>query len=822
MMKKCIAVFAAAVTMVTAVVFAQAAESCDLIFTQKQGGKYIFCNNREGIRSTDLADISTENPKFLMNNEQLSPDKYAFFASFQNKTNLNHNGDVIAAKGFDIEVDVVFAAREDTEITIERLGFEVPQHYNVFLDGTEYSVEDEWGCFNAWASYLDMPIRRINSGNAGYPSGFEPITFTVKAGERVWLSEFIDNYTAIPYHQSVLIIADFKINSGLCDVNVAGFKSTGKMGDRSGFRETASFGSYYRDRQHKGISDGLNEVTAELEYTVDDGTPSGELPVTVYNQYKPEGNTVKKWYTHLNPRADEWSYDLCAESDMISLKYYDPLKLTYYGEAVPEEERTPYYIFDTKHTDISEYKKEYGNKSQYIPNRELKDGEGQDHVCYLGNYGVIYNYNIKVKNNGNKKRYLIYKLATSSNNIVYTKDCDGNVINGYALSKGTSYTRILDDMACLPIPAQSETSYTVCVILPPNYSGGMENSLYLSDYPSLIETYETKTSGIVKDRYFTGKNYYKWEKGSLYISEDRTEWTEAVLPSSVKNSIRGYETDYELYYTGNGYTLRPCLYDAGVYYYAFSAYRDMFLLDENFNLKAKQSFGSYPAGFTCANGVYYVKLAGSVFRSAEFKWWDVKQHELPCWNYGTLSALNDNGRIKLSDNGTDFYNVDYRNFKPEYIDSYGDYYYYADGRTLYLSKEGIYWRHIVFNERIRSFEVIGGNVIVNGKQSKPLPEFNDSVVLKCDGKYISTEVESLLIDNSPYIAMRPAAQVLGFDIEWRDGELCLSRDGSSVTIGKEDGVFIFEENSYAPLRVFAEELGFDVKYNAFSQVAVIE
>ncbi len=819
--KSLITVLLTSIFLAAASATAFAVESCDLIFTQKQGGKYIFCNNREGIRSTDLADISTEYPKFIMNNERLTPERYAFFASFQNKTNLDHNGNVVSPKGFDIELDTVFIAREDTEITIERLGFEVPKHYTVFLEGTQYQVEDEWGCFNAWASYLGMPIRQINSGNSYYPDGFEPVTFTVKAGERVWLSEFIENYVPVPYHRSVHIISDFTINSGLCDVNVAAFKSTGNTGDRSGFRETAAFGSYYRDRQHKGISDGLNEVTAKLQYTVDDSTPVGKLPVTVYNYYKPEGNTITDWYTHLNPRADEWSYELCAQSDMIALKYYDPLKRSYYGDGVPDSERDDYYIFDINHTDIAEYKKEYGAKYRYVPNRELEDGEGQDYVCYLGNYGVIYNYDIEITNNGNKKRYLIYKLATSSNNIVYVKDSEGNVINGYALNKGISDTRKSDDMVCVPIPAQTTSRYTVCVILTPNYSGGMQNSLYIANYPSLIETYETERGGIAKDKFFTGKNYYKWEKGSLYISDDRENWNQVMLPSAVKNSIRGYETDYALYYTGNGYTLRPSLYDAGVYYYAFAPYREMFLLDENFNLKSKQTFGSYPEAFTCANGVYYVRLSGTVFRSMEFKWWDVKSHELPCWNYGPLSALNDNGRIKLSEDGVEFSGVIYKDFEPGYIDAYGEYYYYTEGRTLYLSKEGIYWRSIVFNDRIKSFEVTGKTVIVNGELEKPLPEFNETVVLKTDGKYISSEVESLLIDNSPFIAMRPAAEMLGYEIKWDNGQLTLIKNGNITVLGADDGVFVKDENSYAPLRVFVEKLGCSAAYNSAAYVAEI-
>ena len=81
----------------------------------------------------------------------------------------------------------------------------------------------------------------------------------------------------------------------------------------------------------------------------------------------PEGNTIEKWYTHLNPRADEWSYDLCAESDMLSFRYDDPYKTTYYGSDIPAQERDTTYIFDTHHADTSVYDKSYGSKNSYIP-----------------------------------------------------------------------------------------------------------------------------------------------------------------------------------------------------------------------------------------------------------------------------------------------------------------------------------------------------------------------------------------------------------------------------------------------------------------------
>ncbi|MGN1116388.1 MAG: hypothetical protein ACI4TH_07465, partial [Candidatus Ornithomonoglobus sp.] len=398
---------------------ALAAEPSELIFTQDKGGKYIYCNNHERIRSTDLADKSVENSKYLMNNEGLKPDKYAAFISFLNQTNLDNNNKPTGRGGFDIEVDVQFKAEEDTRITIERLGFEVPEHRNIFLNGSQYAVEDEWGCFNCWSAYLGMPIKQINSGNVYEMEAFEPVTLTIKAGETVWLSQYIDNYREIPLSRSVNIMTDFTIDSGVCDVNVAALRATGTTGDRGNFNPNAAFGSYVRDRQYKGISDGLNSVSADLSYTIDDSDAAGKLPVTVYNHYMPEGNTITDWYTHLNPRADEWSYDLCAESDMLAFDYYDPNKKYLYGSSVPEEERDDCYHFDVNHVDTSVYDKAYGaSQSKYIPNREMNDSDTQGYACNLANYGIIYNYNVEITNTGNKKRYLVYKLATSSNNLV--------------------------------------------------------------------------------------------------------------------------------------------------------------------------------------------------------------------------------------------------------------------------------------------------------------------------------------------------------------------------------------------------------------------
>ncbi|MGN0163090.1 MAG: stalk domain-containing protein, partial [Candidatus Ornithomonoglobus sp.] len=410
-------------------------------------------------------------------------------------------------------------------------------------------------------------------------------------------------------------------------------------------------------------------------------------------------------------------------------------------------------------------------------------------------------------------------LATSSNNLVYVKDSEGNVINDYVLSKGTSTIRLSDDMTCLPIPAQATSKYTICVILTPNYPGGMQNALYLADYPSLIETYETERGGIEKDRYFDGREYYRWNGGALSLSDDREEWRTVQLPQSVMNGIAGNLNEYELKWTGSGYALRPCLYDAGWYEDIKYTYRDMYLLDENFDLVRKQTFGSYPQGFTCANGVYYVKLANSVFRSTtEFQWWDMTLLDLPCWNYGPFSSLTKDGKIYLSTDGINFDEVEYKGFRPEYVDSYGEWYYCADGRTLYLSKDALNWKYVMFNNKVKTFEIKNNTVIANGEEAAEMPEFADTVALKYNGKYIASEVPGLLINNSPYMPVRNVSEVMGYAVEWsaEEGSVIVSDDNSELVISN---IRLINNTAYAPLKEFTELAA--VSYESQSATAIM-
>ena len=696
---------------------ALAVDSAELSFTKSTDGKYIFCNSNEFIRRSDLADESNETPKYIMNNEDLTPDKYALFASHVNHTEKRSgDGYVITEAGFDIELDVEFTAKEDTRLTLTRLGFEVPKNRRYWYEGKSYTFEDQWGCFNAWASYLGIPIHQIDSGTEYRPQSIEPVTVDIKAGEKLYLSRYIGNYDIVPFYRPVHILADFTIDSGKCDVNVLAVRSTGTLRDRSTVSRKLEYGHFARDRQHKGISENLNRVDAELSYTIDDWTWSDtQLPVTVHNYYRPEGNETNKWYTHLNPRSDPWSHELCAESDMLAFSYRDEGKRLLYGRAVPENERDSVWHFDIEHNDLSSYVEGEGERAKFVPNAALPDAayENKDNACSMGNYGVLYNYRINVTNNGGMIRYLNYVPNTGSNIVVILRDENGELMTPYAVSKGVNSARVKNTMASVELLPQKTTTINLQVVLTTNYAGGIENALTITDTPQMVEIYKSSRQEIVKDYDYTGREFYKWEDRTLWLSDDLENWRKIDIKDDLKYTVYGNWSEYKLTRTGNGYVMKATLYDAIPYYLVCDFFKTVYFLDENFNIVSKHEFDYYPTAVAPAKDVCYVKAGTPLYSGDNSTWTMSGDTVMPCWNYGENVAMAKDGKIYLSTDGVNFTEHDYGDFKPTYIDSLGDLYYYAQGRSLWYSHDALEWEKITAENEIESIYKTKTEIVVN-------------------------------------------------------------------------------------------------------------
>ncbi len=686
-----------------------------LVFTPVGGGKYIYCNSHEFIRRQDLADTSNKNAKYIMNNT-LEADNYAMFVSHVNHTELRDSNNAIIEPGFDIEVDVYFRAIEDTQIIITSLGFEVPDHSKYFYEGFEYTVEEAWGCMNAWADYLKMPIREIDSGTNYIPNEFEQIDIQLKAGESFWLSRFISNYREVPFYRPVHLLADFTVVSGKTEANVAAIRSTGKLGDRSTVHPNPAFGSYEREKQYKGISDTLNKLQTSLEYTIADWTPGGEFPVIVYNDFVPDGNEITHWYTHLNPYADPWNKENSVASDMLEFKYEDNNKLKYYGKSVPEGKKDNVWVFANNRSDYTKFP---GNASgygynNYIPNDVLGlDATGED-ACNLGNYGVSLEYKITITNEGKITRYANYNLNTTSNNIVILKDKNGNPVNDYALCKGEQTNKESDTMACVELPGGTTTTFIVQVILPTNYLGGMENSLTLSNQKTIPKTYKSAMQKVPRDMSFTGREYIKWDNCKLYKSFDKQAWEQVNISTEFEKALHGNWSQYEFLYTDGGYMVKPSLYDSKAYYGVREYFKTIYFLNDDFSLDSSYTFYQYPTDMSYADGVYYV-TAGSKYSSVDKTNWALSDgtFNLPVSNRYSYTNYKSSDRNYFYCDGTGFLKGIFEGDKPEFIDVAGDTYYYIDNNVLYLSPDGMYFDKLDLSQAVSKISKIGDTLYIN-------------------------------------------------------------------------------------------------------------
>lgn len=771
----------------------------DLNFKPDTSGKYIYCNNVEFITRSDLADTSNPTPKYIMNNE-LEVGKYAFFASHVNHTEIRDNSGVMTEAGFDIELDVEFVANEDTVIKITSLGFEVPENKKYYYNGKAYTYEEAWGCLNAWASYKKIPIRQMESGKIYEPLAFEEKAIEIKKGETFYLSSVIPNYSVVPFFRPVHILADFEVVSGKTECNVCAFKSWGHLGDRSNKSGNIAFGSYERDRQYKGISDSLNSVSVDLNYAIDDWVGGDTyFPVRVYNPYVPTGNDVNVWVTHINPNADIWSKYNSASSDMLSFKYKDNSKLTYYGSGIKESQKEDTWYFDINHSDTSVYPgRNIGvSKTSYKPNYEIKPFSDENFNCNLGNYGVSLHYNYTIRNDGEVTRFAAFNINTTSNNIVILRDELGNVVNNYALCKGAGTAKSNDTLACIELPGMTETKFSIEVILPTNYVGGMENSLVLKDFPIVIPVYENAYQEVAWDYSWTGREFVEWRNGELYSSTDLENWTHIPLSNEVEAIFHDNWNEYRIMYAQNGYVVKPCIYDSVPYYGAREYFRKVYFLNEDFSLKDTVKFNRYPTDMSYAKGKYYV-TAGSRFVSEDTEKWEITPSDtsMPVDNGNIFSAYSKDGSIYLSKDGEKYYPVLFDENKPKFVECLGDVYYCTDKNTLLLSGDGVYWDKFEFDERIDYVRRVEDKILVNNIHSfEYVPE--SSLVLMLDGKFISFDDDILYDENGSSLV--PAKQLL-----------------------KALGASAYYADEYAPLRETLENNGYTLYYDAQNDILTAE
>ena len=76
-----------------------------------------------------------------------------------------------------------------------------------------------------------------------------------------------------------------------------------------------------------------------------------------------------------------------------------------------------------------------------------------------------------------------YNLLTSGNVIAYARDKNGKLIDEVH-SKGITDEQTTDTMACVELPPNQTTQFSIEVILPVNYLAGLKNSFTITDSKS--------------------------------------------------------------------------------------------------------------------------------------------------------------------------------------------------------------------------------------------------------------------------------------------------------------------------------------------------
>ncbi len=837
-------------------------QAADLKFAPDGGGYFIYCNNNEFIRRMDLSDNSNPEPTYIMNNLNMTNGKYTLYFSHVNHTELTKSqkpidtADIkkmnlspeqldefteVIEPGFDIETDVLFRAETDTKIRITSIGFEVQQPLDYYYTNRLIRYEDSWGCLSAVADYMQRPIYGLNSVTKYMPRTFTPVEVEIKAGESLWLSQYVENYCAVPWLKPVHLLADFEILYGCTDVNIAALKSTGIPGDRSTHCIDAKHGTYYRDKQYKGMARTLPSVTANLEYTIDDSTADGTLlPVKIFNQFVTEGNEVTTWVTHLNPQNDKNARRIIAESDMISLEYFDPAKRKLYGENVPLSERDTTWVFDTYHSDTKKFDNTLGvaTKETFRPNYEINTLKNNTTSSgNLANYCVKTNYHITITNNGKRTRFFNYIANTTASIVVSVKDKNGAYTSNHSIHKTYNDKSSAETMACVELAPNGEAEFIIEVFLPINYVGGIKNSFMISDEKAEQTFPEDLKQGCTVHKNFTGRNFVKWESNKLFVSADGKDWSEVSVKDNVREIFEGNSNNYSIKYLNDYYAVMwNAFVPTPAYYTPYLKYKsDIYFLDDDFNLIKTYSAPNYPEEMTYAGDRFYLKT-DKIYDSQDGELWsesEIQDMNLPVDNgSGIILAAKQGGETYMSpDKGESFYKIAYRDDvkPPRYIDVMGDVYFYAEGEFIYVSRDGVEWTQLEpAGEKITSLARVDNKFVINGNKEIVIPDLPSYTNVVIGDTVMQYDRQVKYYESGTLVPLEMSMEHLGIDYQYNqktkegvirhnDVEIKFKAGSNLLRINKEK-IYAGSSVQYSYDRVFipADEifaaLGFEVTY----------
>ncbi|NLB82161.1 MAG: hypothetical protein GX800_11275 [Clostridiaceae bacterium] len=491
-------------------------QATPLFFQEAGGGKYIFCNNREGIKRTDLADSNNPNgARLLMHEKGLGNGEYEMMISHNNDTSLDTNQQTgqhssNGTGGFPIFVDAQFYDPYGTaRIEIESAAYYIPTgKVDPYLGGPL-----SYACIPAYANYRKIQIVDLALNNPYNPqtvmktkNSTTKYIHNFSESNSLWAGDvFVNNvYTSVPNGYVMYMVLKFRIvNSNGVEVNVAAFRDNGN-GLNNRFSNYQAGGDPYvtapfqKDYQYKGIADTLPLVESHVILAFDDTTQNNSsLPVTVFNAFEPGGRQVNWWKTQLNPQADSYNADFCAESDMIKIRYNDPTKRDAYGISYSGA-KDGTWQFDVFHSDTYQFpaNRNSSNNPNYILPRPTIQGSSRgssnvNEAANLANYGVVTRYYYRIRNYGVVDKSIKINLETRSNNVIIARYITSNpqdqndpsniIFAKYKGEINPPLPAANDTVFWVDAFAGYETYFCIDIILPTGNAGGMKNEVVVTN-----------------------------------------------------------------------------------------------------------------------------------------------------------------------------------------------------------------------------------------------------------------------------------------------------------------------------------------------------
>lgn len=440
-------------------------------YTKRDDGKglYVNCNNPEKISELEMNTALTK---------QVVTGKDVFF-TFEH----NHYEYIRYYYGY----RVTNTDTKDIYVTVKNLGFQIS-------GAGSWLGEDEWIKFYNLKFYSDTSSLTasqkknynayVNFSNEYKSENRKPITYRIPAGKYMYV---IGGTTKDAYNNiNVFSSANQQVTKGGCGNGAVIFSVTGGSAlgsfliytdndahtvNASPYVKSSLEYGYITSRfkendvgsQYVGYDNCHGVVDADLMWTFNDSTPSGNVTVTYSNNYRTSATTGKPfglipnlyenkrmrvydWVTHINPNGSPNAIG----TDMT--KYI----------TVDHETQDP-IVIDYEHYD------------------------GQGRFANIGNWMVDYIDTFTLVNRGDNTRKFTYKMSHNGVILAFIRDENGFVDESYdpkyctmlgktqygdAISDGFTYT--------VEIPAHSIARFSVNYNLLANSNGNIKHSGYLA------------------------------------------------------------------------------------------------------------------------------------------------------------------------------------------------------------------------------------------------------------------------------------------------------------------------------------------------------